>query len=199
MSEKRYSWADAMAVADEIVKALRPWCERIEIAGSLRREKETVGDIEILYIPIIRVVPHPFEMFSMLTQNKADEQIAEMEKFKTLERRRNIKGSEVFGEKNKLMRHVASGIPVDLFSATQENWYNYLVCRTGPADLNKLICNRAITKGWHWMPYGVGFQRETNEKGVHIINTVHSEQEVFAFVALQYLEPAQRELIQTPV
>lgn len=40
----------------------------------------------------------------------------------------------MYGSKNKLMRHRASGIPVDLFSATTANWFNYLVCRTGRPD-----------------------------------------------------------------
>jgi hypothetical protein len=41
-----------------------------------------------------------------------------------LERRLNALGHETYGPKYKLMRH-ASGIPVDLFAATEESWFNY--------------------------------------------------------------------------
>lgn len=38
-------------IAAELVERLRPACERIELAGSLRRRSELVGDIEIVAIP----------------------------------------------------------------------------------------------------------------------------------------------------
>ena len=38
--------AKAKAIADKYVALLAPFCDRIEIAGSIRREKEEVGDIE---------------------------------------------------------------------------------------------------------------------------------------------------------
>lgn len=49
----RFAWAHANTVAEVIVHYLKPACERIEIAGSLRRKKERVGDIEIVAIPKI--------------------------------------------------------------------------------------------------------------------------------------------------
>jgi len=38
----------AMGVAEEIIAALSPLAERCEYAGSLRRSKETIGDVDIL-------------------------------------------------------------------------------------------------------------------------------------------------------
>jgi DNA polymerase/3'-5' exonuclease PolX len=185
--EKRYPWGDAMEVAEEIRSAIEPACARIEIAGSLRRHKADVGDIEILYIPKMREQDDPGKLFEKRTVNLADDMIRALISGRILECRLNSKGSRVYGEKNKLMRHVASGIPVDLFATTPEAWWNYLVCRTGPAALNKRICNAAIAKGWHWMPYGVGFQRIDEPDHV-----VRSERDVFDFVALPYLEPEER-------
>jgi DNA polymerase/3'-5' exonuclease PolX len=49
--QARWPAAIARKVADELVQALTPRCEQICIAGSLRRGKAEVGDIEILYIP----------------------------------------------------------------------------------------------------------------------------------------------------
>jgi len=41
----------AKAIAEQIRVLLRPACNRIEIAGSIRRRKPEVGDIELLCIP----------------------------------------------------------------------------------------------------------------------------------------------------
>jgi DNA polymerase/3'-5' exonuclease PolX len=45
------SLAAATLVARSVEEALRPACERILIAGSIRRLKPTVGDIEIVVLP----------------------------------------------------------------------------------------------------------------------------------------------------
>ncbi|MCC6457844.1 MAG: hypothetical protein IT328_23005 [Caldilineaceae bacterium] len=49
-NEKR-PYAQVMHVASGLVEQLRPACHRIEIAGSLRRKRPMVGDIEIVAIP----------------------------------------------------------------------------------------------------------------------------------------------------
>lgn len=41
----------AFLIADELLRTLRPSCERIEIAGSIRRAKKEVKDIELIAIP----------------------------------------------------------------------------------------------------------------------------------------------------
>lgn len=45
---------DAMFIALDILQHLKPLCERIEIAGSVRRIKPTVGDIELVCVPLIK-------------------------------------------------------------------------------------------------------------------------------------------------
>jgi DNA polymerase/3'-5' exonuclease PolX len=44
-------YQEALKIAQETVELLRPHCERIEIAGSIRREKPEPNDIEIVAIP----------------------------------------------------------------------------------------------------------------------------------------------------
>ena len=52
MSEgPRIPRARALMLAQGLIETLRPHCERIEIAGSLRRGKPDVGDIELVCIP----------------------------------------------------------------------------------------------------------------------------------------------------
>lgn len=188
MSEKRFPRAVALKVAEEILCALAGAASRVEVAGSLRRRRPDVGDIELIYIPIVHQMPDSADMFGTVEVSLADVCIAGLEKAGTLERRLSALGRETYGPKNKLMRHVASGIPVDLFAATKETWWNYLVCRTGPAELNRQICVAAQRKGWKWNPYGVGFSNAAGE-----VVPMGSEAEVFAFVGLPCLAPDSRQ------
>ena len=41
----------AKSLADELIVVLKPYCIKIEIAGSVRRKKEQVKDIEICIVP----------------------------------------------------------------------------------------------------------------------------------------------------
>ena len=50
-TSKIMEYSKAILIAEKVKAELAPHCERIEIAGSLRRKKEFVGDIEIVAIP----------------------------------------------------------------------------------------------------------------------------------------------------
>jgi DNA polymerase/3'-5' exonuclease PolX len=192
----RYPRAAVIPVVKQLVEALRPHCSRIIVAGSLRRLKPTVKDIEILFVPKLET-PASTDLFKPADPIPAtDAAIDRLLFFKTLAKRQNVNGSEMWGPKNKLAIHVPSGIPVDLFAATEENWWNYLVCRTGGADNNREIAMTAQRKGWQWNPYGPGFTpvmpdgrtRDYSRES----HTVTSEQDVFTFLGLPYLEPKDR-------
>lgn len=185
-SKPRFDRELALRVAKEIGDELQPATSRLVVAGSLRRGKATVGDVEIVYIPKEELRPDPKDLFASIKVNRADEVIADLEASYTLVRRKNVNGSEMFGPKNKLMGHRSTGIPVDLFSADEANWWNYLVCRTGPAESNTRICMAAQARGWKWNPYGPGFSRGEE------MRPMHSEEEVFEFVGLPYLPPEER-------
>lgn len=47
----KLSYTQADSIADELIARLAPHCQRIEKAGSLRRRKSEIGDIELLAIP----------------------------------------------------------------------------------------------------------------------------------------------------
>ena len=188
MSDKqRWPRAYAQHVAELLTVELGPACARLQIAGSLRRKKHSVGDIELVYVPRIERRTDTSTLFpEEITVNCADEVINRWERDGVLRRRLNINGSETFGEKIKLMLHVDSSVPVDLFSTTEESWWNYLVCRTGPAESNVAIAEAARAKGWEWKPYSPGFYR------IGHTEIMHSERAVFDFVGLPYNEPERR-------
>lgn len=184
--KRRWPRGEALAVASEVLGALEDVCECITIAGSIRRRKALVGDVELLYIP--RVVGRDAgELLPRLvTVNLVDERLEGLIAAGVLAPRVNVKGATTWGEWNKLAGHVASGIPVDLFATRPECWANYLVCRTGPAESNMAIATAAQAMGWQWRPYGPGFERRGEVK------EMLCEQEVFTFVGLDYKEPWER-------
>jgi DNA polymerase/3'-5' exonuclease PolX len=49
----RIPLAEAETLAREVVELLRPACAKIEIAGSIRRRRPDVGDLEIVAVPCI--------------------------------------------------------------------------------------------------------------------------------------------------
>ena len=183
--KKRWPRADALIVAKELCVALKPACEQMIVAGSLRRRKADVGDVEILFVPKMEV--RPVDMFESKPFSLADEVIERLLATGRLSKRPSTLGHFAWGAKNKLALH-ATGLPVDLFTATPENWWNYVVCRTGPADSNTRIASLAQQRGYKWNPYGSGYTRLSDSE----IIPMGSEAEVFAFVGLEYREPADR-------
>lgn len=178
----------AQKIADAIVEHLRPGCERIEIAGSIRRRKPEVGDIEIIYIPRISTAPDPADFFATATINHAEHVIDLMQRAGTLAKRPNVNGGTSWGSKIKLALHVESGIGVDLFATNRLCWFNYLVCRTGPAEFNTRIATLAQERGWKWHPFNAGFERLSDGEWFKVA----SERDVFDFLGLSYLDPWER-------
>jgi len=166
----------AKAIAEKIKALLAPSCERITVAGSIRRQKPDVGDIELL------VIPRYVAGADML-----DAKIQTLIQLDVLDYRLNKWGSRVYGPKNKLLRHVESGIGVDIFSTTAECWPVALVVRTGGKISNMEIATRALERGLRFHAYGRGF---TRADGSELI--CQSEADVFRAVGLAYREPWER-------
>ena len=191
--KRRWPRETGLAVAAQVLALLTPGCERIVVAGSLRRGRPDVGDVEIGFIPRIERRPDPADMFAEEDCNLAEMLIGDALGMQFLAKRLSVDGKESWGPKNKLARHVETGMPVDLFAATEENWWNYLVCRTGPAESNMRIATRAQQMGWNWHPYGSGFSRGGDGEGEgYECKAMGSEREVFDFVGLPYADPEGR-------
>lgn len=183
--KKRFDRKIAISVAKELTSWLLGSCERIIVAGSLRRRKLKVGDVEILYIPTFKL--EKADLFAQEPVNQVDRCLENLIKVGVIAKRKNVNGSEVWGAKNKLAVHVHSGIPVDFFSTTVEAWFNYLVCRTGGAQNNTLIAEAYQRRGMKWNPYSAGF---TDRDGTQKRND--SEAAVYEHAGLRYLHPWER-------
>ncbi|MEI8288634.1 MAG: hypothetical protein WCH99_04125 [Verrucomicrobiota bacterium] len=189
MSDKpKFPHAQAMKVAVELVNTLRPYVKEITIAGSLRRGKHFVGDIEILYVPMLTKQKVGLFESDMQSVNVTDAYLINpMLRSGVIEKRPNRLGHFAWGVNNKLARHVASNIPVDFFGTTMENWFVSLVIRTGSKETNLSLTMGAQKLGRTLNAYGCGV---TESDGT--ITPATSEEHVFQLCGVPYKEPQAR-------
>ena len=176
--------ADALVVASDLLKDLFPFCERAAIAGSIRRCKPMVSDIELLYIP--RFEERPFDLLTVSLVSLADEHINGWLKYGLITKRPSSTGVTSWGYKNKFAVHVPSGISVDLFATTFDNWWVSLVIRTGSKETNLALTNGAIKLGRRLNAYGSGVLDRD------VVIPAKSERDVFDLCGVAYVEPAAR-------
>lgn len=129
--------------ADRLTGWLGPFCERIEVAGSIRRGRPEVGDVDLVAIP---KVLEDADMFGTVTgrRNLAAEAIrARVQK----------EGWTLSKDGADHLSWLAKTIQVDLWFATPRTWGSVLLCRTGSAQHNIWLAERAKAKGGHWNPH----------------------------------------------
>lgn len=189
--KRKFSRASALAVTRVILAELIGCTERVLVAGSLRRGKEMVGDIEILFVPKIVTAPDPEDMLGATKPlDLADAALNRMLASGMIHKRIRSDNRATWGGQLRFAVHTETEVPIDFFVANENNWWNLVVCRTGPADSNIAICNAAIAMGWKWEPYTEGYCRMIDDR--KDTRTMHSEQDVFRFVNLPYRAPTAR-------
>ncbi|MER6826244.1 DNA polymerase/3'-5' exonuclease PolX [Streptosporangium sp. NPDC000563] len=118
----------AMDLAERVIASL-PGAERIAYAGSLRRMKDTVGDVDIL-----AVGPE-----SLMDDFKAQPYIAEV---------------VASGEKKTSIR-TAQGVQVDLRLIPAESWGAAMMYFTGSKEHTVHLREIVVKKGWKLSEYGL--------------------------------------------
>lgn len=176
--KKRSPHAQAMEIAGRLKALLSPACERIEIAGSLRRGKPDVGDIELLCIP------KPAD--SVFFADQLDQTLKRLIADRVLDFRLNVNGRWTYGVWNKHLVDVGSGIGVDIFSTTAAKWGMALVVRTGPADFNIGVFSRFRELGMVGHAYG----GVTDTDGMEI--DCPDEETIFRLLGWPFIAPEER-------
>jgi len=126
----------SQALAQEIVDQLAPYCERIEVAGSIRRQRPFPRDIDIVFIP--------------RSQGKLASALQSL-------------GESRLGGR-KLEERVYKGVQVDIYFATPETWATLLLIRTGSKAHNIKLTTLAKKRGCHLYASGRGLFNEKGER-----------------------------------
>ena len=132
MSKTQRPLPDAERIAAAIVADLAPSCARIQVAGSVRRRKEVVGDIEIVAIPRYA----PAGLFGDCTANLLWEHLRASDAY------RFTKGDHPAGRYYQLTLAMYAGVQLDLFLAQPDNWGPTLLLRTGSAAFSTAMLER---------------------------------------------------------
>lgn len=184
--ETRIQLADARHIIGDLMDILRPACERIEIAGSVRRGRLEVHDAEVVIIPTPDLLPLTDDL---VQYGKA--QYALYGDKRTKHWGSNYRGL-MFG-----------GIKCELFMTNEDSWgYQYWL-RTGPADANTYIMKwlnlqhfvKAPIRfregyGWfsrHWTWDGKRWEAADKQR-----LRIASEEDLFAVLGMPFIPPNER-------
>lgn len=123
----------AFGHASRILDALTPAILRGEVAGSIRRQRPTVGDIEIVVIPA----------YLQDLLGEQGESLLELRLEQLILAGVLAKG-ERDGPKFKQLHVPAAGMTLDLWIVTPETWGVQLAIRTGPEEFaRKLVIEQS--------------------------------------------------------
>lgn len=171
-------FAKAQQAADAICNAIMPGCERIAIAGSIRREKPMVNDIEIVAIPIPKR-----DMFGETTgETELQPILAALCESGSLKR---VKG----GDKYQQYIVTRRGCKLDLFLALRETWGCIYTIRTGSAEFSHKLVTPRSQGGM--CPSDMRFNGGRLSRGGLLLDTPE-ESDVFRELGLQWVEPKER-------
>lgn len=166
----------AFFIADELLRTLRSSCERIEIAGSIRRAKKDVKDIELIAIPLFMpdllgetLLDHSLDVFNWASV-----------------------GVLVEGKHKMKKIDLHSGIRLDLFIVTPPaQWGVQMVIRTGPADFSQWMVTKKSLGGalpdHYFVKDGAVWDGVDGGK-FHL----PEEKDFFRLCEMKWIEPGQR-------
>jgi len=167
---ERMTLAQAMQVADEFVGALKksPEVKRISVAGSLRRQKETVRDIDILIIS-----EKPKKIMDVFTELP------------------NVATVLAKGETKASVR-TKDDVQVDCRVEEEKSFGAALLYFTGSKNFNIKMRQLAIKKGLKINEYGVFSANNYGGKNDRFV-CGRTEEEIFKTLGMSYIEPELRE------
>ncbi len=161
---------EATRLASNIELAVCDYCERLEVAGSIRRERPVVHDID----------------FVALTKSDADWQRMG-EALKRLKAKSNCAGNQLI----KAYIPCQNGLfQVDFYRAKPSTFGIHLLIRTGSAQHNCWLAGYAISKEMR-LKYSEGLIKE----GKSIAG--EDEQRVFSALGFPCPPPTEREIVDS--
>jgi len=130
------SLADGQQIAREVIEMIRPFCERIEVAGSIRRQRPVVNDVDIVVIPS--------DLVGLVERIRGPG---------------NSGAAEV-----KILHFLHKNVAIDIYIASHASWATLLLIRTGSRENNIRLAARAKARGWQLKASGEGLLNEAGQR-----------------------------------
>ncbi len=169
----------ARQIADLVVDQLRPFATRIEIAGSIRRMRSEVGDVDlVIETSNRRALLDRVAKRCKLEKNGEQYAVAVMKDGTQLDLWFSYtptppSQNEMFAEPDK----------------KPDNFGSILLARTGSTEHNIALAERAQRLGLRWNPHWGIYQG-----GVCIASK--TEADIYAALGLPFIEPVHRQFTQ---
>jgi len=178
----------SLAAARADAEALRARCgmfaERWEIAGSVRRGKREVGDVEHVVIPQMVRAPKPGSLFGEQVElNCLNDAVDTLLALGEIERAIYPDGKPRWGPKMRGL--IWRGFRHEIFQADADNWGNQLAIRTGPADFSRYLVTNLRRQG---LRHDGGYVVDSNGRRFSCADEVR----FFQLCGAAWLEPEMR-------
>lgn len=178
IKQKEHPLSQALPVAVLVEEELKLLCDRVLIAGSARRQRPWVHDLDFIVIPQGQLIEKKGKLVPMPGHNRWFE-IAPV-----LKDILNAKEIKTGGE--DIITLEVDGIQIDINRATEESWGILSVVKTGPPDFNIELCKHAQALGMKLSPYAGIY------KNGELLNLT-SEEDVFKTLQLPFIQPDRRD------
>lgn len=188
-------YIDALTIAAQLVKAMRPHCDRIDIAGSIRRQKAEVKDIEIVAIAKTERRGDPNELFDneMVTYNYLYEWARLESRIQWI--KPGTSEIEPWPPKPdaKYLRGLLAGtdIKLDLFICRPENWGVIYAIRTGSDQFSTAMVTHIRDNTEYRVRDGYLTGQDFEGKSGEVV-PCREELDFFTYAGVKYVEPKFR-------
>lgn len=180
---------EASEIAEHLVALLALSCHRVVIAGSIRREKPDIGDVDLVCEPKVRPL---VDMFGDPTGEGVDElhdRLCDLERLGTVEKRRNAIGIPAWGK--QLKRATYRGLAVDIRAChDRDSWGFWLLISSGPAAFNKALVTPRYQGGLLPSGFEVKDGFRLYKHGGRVLTP--TEESVFEALSIPWIPPSER-------
>lgn len=166
-------YAEALQVAEKLVDWLAPACDRIVIAGSIRRRCDLIGDIELVAIPT---------PLRNLFGEPTGETLLDL----------HLRKTDLLKNGDRYKQFMDSGYQVDLFLAQPDTFGYILMLRTGSAAFSHSMVT-PVSMGGLRPPEITVKDGQVFQHGALV--AVPDEDALFALWKMQTPTPEQRNFV----
>ena len=160
-------------LAGHVKEALAPFCDQIEIVGSVRRRRPVVNDLDLVCLPKLGE-------FHALRARVLEKTYLVLDGAENLIVRQHVTHFQID-------IFVARPTERDLFQSKPGNFGSLLICRTGSKEHNIYLVETAKRAGLRWNPYYGVYDGHG-----HCI-AAETEADIFRALGLDFIPPEKRE------
>ncbi len=167
---------EAKTIAEKYLAMFKPFCNEVMIAGSVRREKAEVKDIELVALP--KAEMKMIDMFNC-------ESIRDEGFINLVNSFNRTKGN---GKGKYAQLILIEGIKLDLFIADGNNFGLIFMIRTGSAEFSKRMVTEIKSKGFYCEG---GYLHSSDDDRIIPVRT---EKDFFEITGMKFVEARERSL-----